>query len=382
VIESLHVWLPELPGSNGGIQTFSRHLLEALESSRRVKYIRVIVKNDATIPPALFNKEVKYHTSGRWPSSLRTAVFVALAAFLAVKDRPKLILVGHANFSPLAAVLKHWLGIPYWVFAYGIEVWSLSGKRISRALLGADRVLPISRFTQNRLLDQLPLDQDRIVSFPLTVDSDRFQIGPKSQALLTRHGLRADQPIILTVARLAESERYKGYDRILRALPAISTTIPNVHYVLGGHGPDRCRIEQLVAELDIANCVTLAGFISDSELPDYYRLADVFAMPSTGEGFGIVFLEAMACGKPVLAGNKDGSVDALQQGELGALIDPDNISELVSTLTQLLKKTYPHRLVFNPEALRLAMLNVFGRHRFCERVTKLLDDINTDRGVS
>src|SRR5205085_8790504 len=109
-----------------------------------------------------------------------------------------------------------------------------------------------------------------------------------------------------------------------------------VRYILAGRGPDRGRIEALIRELELEECVILPGHIPEHELAGLYNLCDVFAMPSKGEGFGIVFLEALGCGKPVLAGNKDGSVDAVLDGELGALVDPDDIAQIEQTLIEIL----------------------------------------------
>src|SRR5262249_26054671 len=149
------------------------------------------------------------------------------------------------------------------------------------------------------------------------------------------------QPVILTVARLAEPERYKGYDRVLAALPAVRAAVPNVHYILVGRGPDSKRIRRLIHELKLEESVTMTGFVRDHELCDHYNLCDVFAMPSKGEGFGIVYLEALACGRPVLAGNKDASAEPLLNGELGVLVDPDNVEEIASALKQILQRTHP-----------------------------------------
>jgi glycosyltransferase involved in cell wall biosynthesis len=120
----------------------------------------------------------------------------------------------------------------------------------------------------------------------------------------------------------------------------------------------------LLIHYDLQDCVTLAGFISDTELCDYYNLCDTFAMPSHGEGFGIVYLEAMACGKPTLAGNRDGAQDALCHGKLGALVDPDDSSAIAQTLIQILQKTYPNPLMYQPEAMRQAVIDRFGFDRF------------------
>ncbi len=360
---------------------FSGQLIKAIQVGGQVKRLLAISKNDTTIPAALQTDQVEFHCAGRGLQSLRTARFACLSAALAARDRPDLIITVHAHFAPWAAVLRRCFGIPYFVVAHGIEVWTLSDRRIASAVLRANRVLPVSRFTRNRLLAQLALDTQKLEILPNTVDPLQFQIGPKPEYLLARHRLGRHQPLILTIARLAERERQKGYDRILRALPAIRQTIPDVHYIIGGQGPDRARVESLIADLHLQDCVTLAGFIPDSELCHYYQLADVFAMPSKGEGFGIVYLEAMACGKPVLAGNKDGAVDALQDGELGALVDPDDIQEIGKTLIAILQKTYPNPLIYQPEALRSVMLESFGPDQFGKRVTEFLKDHTTSVNV-
>jgi glycosyltransferase involved in cell wall biosynthesis len=148
--------------------------------------------------------------------------------------------------------------------------------------------------------------------------------------------------------------------------------LPNVRYILGGRGRDRPRVEEMVRQLKLDGSVTLAGYIPDHELRDFYNLSDVFAMPSKREGFGIVFLEALACGKPVLAGNKDGSVDALLDGELGVLVDPDNVSEIGQALSAVLQQQHPLAILRQPEQLRTRVVEAFGYPRFVTYVAEHL----------
>ena len=102
----------------------------------------------------------------------------------------------------------------------------------------------------------------------------------------------------MTVSRLASSEQYKGHDRVIRTLPRLLSQHPETIYLIVGDGDDRPRLESLAVECGVAEKVQFAGLVPPEELPDYFRLADVFVMPSTGEGFGIVFLEAMAYRRP------------------------------------------------------------------------------------
>ncbi|MGH7887268.1 MAG: glycosyltransferase, partial [Candidatus Binatia bacterium] len=252
--------------------------------------------------------------------------------------------------------------------AHGIDVWQLSSPAVKRALCAADKVLSVSRYTRDRLSAETGIERNRIEMLPNAVSSKRFAISPKPRRLLEKLRLRADTPVILTVCRLAAAERYKGYDQIIRALPKILTAVPNAHYVLVGSGPDRPRVEKLIRDSALQSNITLAGYVPDQELADYYNLCDIFAMPSKAEGFGIVYLEALACGKPVLAGNRDGSRDALNDGELGLLVDAGNTKEIAGEIIRVLRREHDHPMIFQPECLRRRVTELFGIERFEQTV--------------
>jgi glycosyltransferase involved in cell wall biosynthesis len=219
----------------------------------------------------------------------------------------------------------------------------------------------------------LDIPEEKISLLANTFDPEQFYPDMrKPRFLLKRYGLQPEQPVILTISRLASAERYKGYDQVLRALPLLRKRFPNVRYILGGRGPDRPRIDALIRALDLINNVTLAGYVVEHELRAHYNLCDVFAMPSKGEGFGIVFLEALGCGKPVLAGNKDGSVDAVLAGETGVLVDPDDVAEIGKALIQILAGEYPEQQLFEGETLRRRVIDSYGYDRFIETLGKLV----------
>jgi glycosyltransferase involved in cell wall biosynthesis len=165
------------------------------------------------------------------------------------------------------------------------------------------------------------------------------------------------------LGRLSPAERYKGHDRIIRVLPELISRHPDLAYVIVGDGLDRGRLEALAAEVGVQAAVVFTGRIPEGEKTDHYRLADAFAMPSTGEGFGFTFLEAAACGIPVLGGNRDGSRDALRDGELGCVVDPDDPQELVDGLAEILSR--PKQI---PEGIRS-----FSYPLFRERLGRLLE---------
>jgi phosphatidylinositol alpha-1,6-mannosyltransferase len=161
---------------------------------------------------------------------------------------------------------------------------------------------------------------------------DVFAPGIASPAYRERLGLRGG-PVLLTVGRLASTERSKGHEPIFTILPALRAQFPDLVYVIAGDGDDRERLEARARELGLGQeTVRFLGYVPDEELPDLYRLADLFVMPSATEGFGIVYLEAAACGLRVLGGAGDGSNDAIQDGRVGAMVDPDDSNALLRAI--------------------------------------------------
>ena len=368
----VHVWVPDYVSATGGIQALSRFLIRALRECLPDAEIVVLTKNDRSVPDPEENTVTRFSTVGWWAPSQRTAAFTVELLRCAVRERPDLIITTHVNFTPIAHWLKKLFKIPFIAIGHGVEVWQIQSGQVRRALRNADRLLAVSEFTRKQMAIGLSISADAIEVLPNTFDLEQFEPGPKPHFLLKRYGLRADQPVILTVARLASVEQYKGYDQVLRALPALKRAFPDVRYVLGGRGSDRSRILRLINELGLTDSVILAGYIPEHELCAFYNLCDVFAMPSKGEGFGIVFLEALACGKPVIAGNKDGSVDAVLNGELGVLVDPESVDEIAKALAGVISKTHPLQILQRPQDLRRGVIDAYGYARFVERVKEII----------
>jgi glycosyltransferase involved in cell wall biosynthesis len=300
--------------------------------------------------------------AGKWSSRLQTPCLVAGALAACARDRPDHVISTHVNFGPAARWARKLLGIPYTLIAHGVDIDPELSAGRRAALRGAQRILAVSSWTRERVA-KLGIDARRIDILPNTVDEARFSVAPRPERLVQRYALEPGEKVVLTVARLDGAERYKGYDRILRALPLVRAACGAVRFIVAGKGSDRARLEDMAGELGVERTVTFAGFVPDEELADHYRLADVFAMPSTGEGFGIVFLEAMACGTPVLAGNLDGSVDALDGGRLGKLVDPMAIDAIGGGIIALLRREGPARW-FERSALHDAVIERFGRAAF------------------
>jgi glycosyltransferase involved in cell wall biosynthesis len=364
-LSSFHLWIPNLFEFKGGIQTYSTFFLQAIQNLYPDAEYDLFIKHDKN-PYSDFSSvaRTKFHCTGTIPFSLRTPVFAAQLYGRGVLQRPDLIISTHLNFTPVAYQLQQLRGIPYWTIAHGVDAWKIDNPKLQQALHHADRILAVSSYTRDRLLTEQKLDPKKISILHNTFDSSKFKPTPKPTYLLDRYQLKPEQPIILTVGRLSALEQYKGYDQIIRAIPKIRSMIPDVHYIIVGKGDDKSRIDQLITEFKLENCVTLAGFVPDAELCDYYNLCDIFAMPSKGEGFGIVYLEALACGKPVLGSNQDAAIDALCHGKLGALVNPDDVDEIAQTITQILQSTYPHSLMYQTQALRQAVIDTFGFEQF------------------
>lgn len=370
-----HLWVPNIFDFKGGIQVYSAFFIQALQSiGRDVKCDIFLMHDTRRLPNFLSGNNTRFHLNGLYPLPIRKLAFTADILGHGLWKKPSLVIATHLNFTVAAYWLKRLVGIPYWTVAHGVEAWNIKRPALQTALRHADRILAVSNYTRDRLIQEQNIEPSKISLLPNTFDPHRFQIGSKPTHLLERYGLKPEQSIILTVNRLSLKESYKGYDKILEALPQIRQVFPDVHYIIVGKGDDRPRLEQLIQKLHLQDCVTLAGFVPDAELCDYYNLCDVFAMPSKLEGFGIVYLEALACGKPTLGGNQDGAIDALCNGELGALVEPNNVESIAQTLIQILQGTYPNPLVYQPEALRQKVINTFGFKCFKQKLFELMQN--------
>lgn len=362
----IHLWAPTFRTFGGGISAFSRELAIAIALVRTHGRVQLFGRDDRDGEWG----GMQVRGAGAVAAPVRKLAFAARLLAQVFRHRPAWIITTHLNFAPVGWLAKRLLGVRYVVVAHGIDVHPGLSRMRKIALRRADSVWAVSRWTRDRLL-QIGLQPHRVRVLSNTVDDRRFDVGPSPIALRERYAIAKDEKVLLTVARLDPAEKYKGCDAVLRALPAVQRRVGPVRYLVVGAGADRARIERLAEELGVAQQVTFCGFVADDELPDHYRLADVFVMPSRGEGFGIVFLEAMACGTPVLGGDQDGTRDALADGDLGMLVDPDDADAIASALADLLDGN-GRPAWFRRQALRDACLDLHGRAVFARRVADAL----------
>jgi len=373
----IYLWFPELYKRKGGVQTYSNFLLNALIDLSKSQGFEIVIfiKNDDLVSADRL-PNIKYFCFGEYPDNiLRTIIFAFVLATKAIIDRPDVIIITLISFIPLAARLNKILNLPFLFVAHGFESWGIQDPKLITALHKAKRVLAVSKYTRDRLIKEQNIGYDQISLLLNTFAIERFEIKSKPNALLDRFHICSEQPTLLTVARLDDGGRDKGYYPILKALPLIRAQVSDIHYVIVGTGNDAPNILQMIESLGLQDCVTLAGFVPDEELCDYYNLCDLFTMPSKGEGFGIVYLEAMACGKPALGSICGGAVDALCHGELGVLVDPDDIDAIVESVVQVVQGRYPNPILYQREVLRQKVIEKFGFERFKQNLAELLDEI-------
>jgi len=312
-------------GGRGGIAQYNRDFLSALARCDRIGGVIVLPRFGSGSVNALPTGVQQLR-----PVESRNAYSLA-AVWTAITHRPiDFVFCGHLRMAPLAAVICRVLNVPLWLQIHGVDVWHDPSALQHRALESATMVTSVSRHTRRRLLHWVGIDQARVKVLPNTVES-QFQPGPKPGYLLERHAA-GGKKVLMTVSRLSSLERYKGHDRVIRTLPRVLKQRPDTIYLIVGDGDDRPRLESLAVECGVTKNVLFTGSVPPEELPAYFRLADVFVMPSVAEGFGIVFLEAMATGIRVISGSQDGSRDALCDGALGTLVDPENGEELASAI--------------------------------------------------
>lgn len=339
-------------GGHGGIAKFNRDLLTAVCSHPSCAEV-VAVPRLMPYPPGHLPSKLTWITSGLGSklSYIRAVLQAVLStrphasglATLASETRAgfDLILCGHINLLPLAFVVRRLSAPrrsqpPIALIIHGIDAWQPTRNPLVNYLVRrVNRFVAVSELTKERFLSWTRLPQDRVSVVPNCVDLSLYGPGPKQPELLQRYGLQ-NKTILMTFGRLASRERCKGFDEVMEVLPVLARQLPNIAYLIAGDGPDRPRLKEKARTLGVQDRVVFAGRISDEEKADHYQLADVYVMPSRGEGFGIVLLEAMACGVPVIASKVDGSREALRNGELGELVNPANPEEIKTAILRAL----------------------------------------------
>lgn len=372
--QSHHVFVfLEIFSCEGGIQSYVKDILHAYSRLEDAQADIFLLRDQPEAHnPFASCSNLRFHyckpkLATQAPTIGRFKLAIALLTHF-LKHRPQRVFCGHVYLAPLVQILCQFFSIPYTVLTYGKEVWEPLPSRKQSALQNADRIWTISRYSRDRACEANKIDPTRVEFLCCAVDGSVFRPQAKDPALLERYGLE-NAKVLMTVARLWSGDPYKGVDITIRALPAIAQVFPNVKYLVIGRGDDQPRLAQLAKELGVSDRVVFAGFVATEDLPKHYILADAYVMPSQ-EGFGIVYLEAMACGVPVLSGDADGSADPLQDGRFGWRVpyrDPIAVAEACIEILQGEDQRC------HGEWLRQESLAMFDKPAFEWRVRTLVD---------
>jgi len=348
-------------GGRGGIALYNRDFLTALCEHQDISEVVAIARcadqfNDV-LPPKL-----TYDVSG---VSGSLAFLNSVWRVLTQKRNFNFILCCHINLMPLAWLIGKLHKLPVILEIYGIEAWQPSGRWLSETLSrSAFSVVSISEYTRVRFLSWSKLVPSKCKILPNAIHVEKYSISGKSSALVERYGLHGKR-VLLTFGRIVSKERAKGFDEVLDLLPELLIDNPDIVYLIAGDGEYSSALKEKVLTLGLSEYVVFTGMVVEEEKSDIYSLADVYVMPSRGEGFGFVFLEAMACGIPVIASRVDGSREAVLDGELGAVVNPDDPAEIRGAIVEALKK--PREI---PEGL-----TYFSFHNFTVKLHKIIDEM-------
>jgi len=348
----------------GGVQRAGRHLASVMTefAASRGMECRLLSLNDAAELKRLnvAGREIVFtgteRAKGRF---LTTALRAARRKPARGKDAVKLVVAGHPNLAPVVRAMR--LAAPKLksiVCTHGVEVWEPLTKLRRGALRKANLVLAPSQYTADHVATDQGVLREKIRVLPWALD-------PQFEAL-AQHAAKAAVPaqfpagrVVLTVGRWRADERYKGTDTLIKALPRLLPRWPELQLAAVGEGDDRDWLEDLADENGVRRHVHFLSGLSYAELASCYAHAEIFAMPSRGEGFGLVYLEAMACERPVIGGAHGGAPEVIDDGKTGYLVQHGDVAQLATAIETLLSSPETGR-----EMGRLGKRRVENEFRF------------------
>ncbi len=300
------------------------------------------------------------------PPELRDKVrFAIRLGRQVVLTRPRWLLANHLGLLKAMRAVPGPLRPPHGVFLHGIEAWRRLTPADHRWVAGARLRLANSRYTAQRALASNP-GLGPIETCPLALPVSRQPREPRSSAQGPELGPHA----VLAVGRMSASERYKGHDDLLAAWPAVRARVPDAQLILAGGGDDVPRMKAAAAHVTFGGSVHVLGFVPDDDLELLYRRAAIFALPSSGEGFGLVYLEAMARGLPCVALQDSAAADIVVDDRTGYLVPARRSDALASTLAGLLANREQRAAM--GAAGRARVEREFSQSRFEQRVIAAL----------
>ena len=275
-------------------------------------------------------------------------------------ERPDWILFSHLGLARVERYVPARFGCPYGVFLHGIECWSPLPDADREVLRRAALRVANSAFTARRAMEANPtIGPVEVCALALPGSISAHGASPANNAA----------PTVLVVGRISASERYKGHEPLIRAWPQIRSVVPEARLVIAGDGDDVPRLRELARGLG-EHGIEFTGFLTRSDLERRYSEASLFALPSRGEGFGLVYLEAMAAGLPCVGSIHDAASEVIVDGETGILVDPDRVDEMSASIGGLLRQ--PARMRTMGDAGRARLVSTFSYEQFRGRIALLL----------
>jgi phosphatidyl-myo-inositol dimannoside synthase len=303
-----------------------------------------------------------YEHENRRPTFVEKARFTAALTSAEALGRTDWILFTHVALAKIQAGVPARLRQPYAVFLHGIEAWNALTPAERDALAAAELRLANSRYTAQRIMDAHP-EIGPVVACPLALMPGNEAVGDCGVEA------RASN-VVLTVGRMNRTERYKGHDQLIDAWPHVVERVPGAQLVIAGNGDDLPRLQNEAAAGRAARNIRFTGFVSREQLDELYRSASLFALPSRGEGFGLVYLEAMSYGLPCVGAIHDAAGEVIVDGQTGRLVDQADLAGLADAIATLLVDGDSRRRM--GQAGRSRVLAEFSFEQFRARVVGLV----------
>ena len=346
----------DFPPIPGGQSKFLFNLWSNLPSGEII-VLAPKIKNwkltDSTLPFKVIRLNLPLQ-KGLFIKSIKTLLLLLYTIKLILFRKVDRIHCGQVLSAGFVGYICHFIfKTPYFPYVHGADFLEFTtpfpsfkrrglrgGKKILNLILkNASLIIANSNYTKNALIG-FGISERKIIVVNPPVEYKKFAKIGNAEELKENYGLKGKK-VLLTVGRLVER---KGHDYVIKALPDIIKEIPEIHYLIVGDGVYRSELERLSVKLNIRDFITFAGFIPDDELPEYYAMCDVFIMASREikekgdvEGFGIVYLEANAMKKPVIAGRSGGISDAVEDGVNGILVNPTDEKDIARAIIKLMK---------------------------------------------
>jgi len=341
----LVIFSEDFPPYSGGIAQWAAGMATALAKSGHTITVFARFRMDYPAEPDQYPFDIHWVYGNHWRQLRTWYCYRAMRDFLLKQQSLDAIIATTWNTARGLLVLCRQYHIPLITVIHGLEVTRnmsrLKALWLKKTLLSCRFVIAVSRFTKQQVVNQYCIPDEHVQVLSNGVDPLIYTPDRNVDSLREKLSVQDDK-VILTLARVIER---KGHEQVIRALLKIRKAVPKIKYIIAGPWEETYyqHLKQLINRLDLNSYVYFTGYLATQVLADYYNLCDVYIMlsqtlESTGdtEGFGITYLEANACEKPVIGSDAGGIPDAVVHGETGYLVQSHNLDEIAARLIELL----------------------------------------------